>query len=136
MTIRRAETHEFAEIAAIQAACLEAAHWDVAGYLQYDVRVAVAGQIVGFLVSRSVGPGESEILNLAVLPDFRRQGIARELIRSLTTEVPGDLFLEVRESNRAARNLYKSMGFQEVNRRLEYYEFPPEAAIVMKFHSC
>ena len=48
----------------------------------------------------------------------------------------GNFYLEVRESNQAARNLYKSMGFQEVNIRPEYYQFPLEAAIVMKFHSC
>jgi len=46
------------------------------------------------------------------------------------------VFLEVRESNQAARIFYKSMGFQEVSTRREYYEFPSEAAIVMKFHSC
>jgi ribosomal-protein-alanine N-acetyltransferase len=46
------------------------------------------------------------------------------------------VFLEVRESNQAARIFYKSMGFQEVGIRKEYYQAPLEAAIVMKFHSC
>jgi ribosomal protein S18 acetylase RimI-like enzyme len=48
----------------------------------------------------------------------------------------GTVFLEVRESNKAARNLYLSLGFQELGRRPEYYETPLEPAIVMKFHSC
>jgi len=135
--IRRGEAGDLAEIAAIQDASPEAARWDVAGYMQYDLRVAImAGRLAGFLVSRRVDEAESEILNLAVRPEWRRQGAARELIRSLAAEVRGELFLEVRESNEAARNLYKSMGFKEVNRRPEYYDFPPEAAIVMKFHSC
>ncbi len=46
------------------------------------------------------------------------------------------MFLEVRESNIAARNLYKRLGFLEAGRRRDYYPAPPEDAIVMKFHSC
>jgi [ribosomal protein S18]-alanine N-acetyltransferase len=57
-------------------------------------------------------------------------------LRSLMDECRGTVFLEVRESNRAALELYKSSGFQAISRRPGYYEFPPEAAIVMKFHSC
>lgn len=135
--IRSGEAGDLAEIAAIQDASPEAANWNVTAYLRYDLRVAiVAKQIAGFLVSRRVDALESEILNLAVRPEFRRHGVARELVRALVSDTSGDLFLEVRESNHAARNLYNSMGFQEVSRRPSYYEFPPEAAIVMKFHSC
>ena len=135
--IRRGEAGDLAEIAAIQDGSPEAARWDVTGYLQYDLRVAIlGGAVAGFLVSRRVDDAESEILNLAVRAEWRRLGVARELIRSLAAEARGDLFLEVRESNLAARYLYNSMGFKEVSRRPEYYDFPPEAAIVMKFHSC
>ena len=94
-----------------------------------------------------MAPDESELLNLVVAPEFRRKGLARALLQEFLTApaTPGQakacptkssLYLEVRESNQAARNLYKSMGFQEVNIRPEYYQAPPEAAIVMKFHSC
>lgn len=126
-----------AEIAAIQAAAPEAAQWDVFQYMQYDVRVAICqNRVAGFLVWRPVAEKENEILNVAVAPAFRRLGIAQQLINSLLKETAGDVFLEVRESNTAAQNLYKSLNFQYVGRRPEYYEFPPEAAIVMKFHSC
>ena len=81
-------------------------------------------------------PDESELLNLAVAPEFRRKGLARALVQQLLNARGASLYLEVRESNHPARNLYKSMGFQEVNIRPEYYQNPPEAAIVMKFHSC
>jgi ribosomal-protein-alanine N-acetyltransferase len=87
-------------------------------------------------VARRVAPDESELLNLVVAPEFRGKGLARALLQELLTAPAASLYLEVRESNRAARNLYKSMGFQEVNIRPEYYQSPPEAAIVMKFHSC
>jgi ribosomal-protein-alanine N-acetyltransferase len=146
--IRPGRPCDLAEVAAIQAASPESAHWDAADYLQYDFRVCVhGGRVAGFLVARRVAPDESELLNLVVAPEFRRKGLARALLQELLSApaTPGQakacptkssFYLEVRESNQSARNLYKSMGFQEVNIRPEYYQAPPEAAIVMKFHSC
>jgi len=135
--IRRGGPGDLAEVAAIQAASPEAAQWDAADYLRYGFRVAVLGiRVAGFLVSRVLAEGETELLNLAVAPEFRRHGVARKLVESLLEESPGVVFLEVRESNRAARRFYNHMGFQEVSRRSAYYQAPPEAAIVMKFHSC
>jgi ribosomal-protein-alanine N-acetyltransferase len=135
--IRRGEPSDLEEVAAIQEAAPEAARWSVSDYPQYDFRVAVRGcRIAGFLVSRPVAEDEWELLNLAVAPEFRRQGIGRNLLASLLRAAPGAVFLEVRESNRAARNIYKSMGFKEVGLRPGYYENPLEPAIVMKFHSC
>jgi ribosomal-protein-alanine N-acetyltransferase len=135
--IRRGGPGDLAQVAVIQAASPEAAQWNVAGYLQYAFRVSVRGiQVAGFLVSRTLAEGETELLNLAVAPQFRRQGVARKLVESLLAESPGVVYLEVRESNRAARKFYNHMGFQEVSSRPGYYQAPPEAAIVMKFHSC
>jgi ribosomal-protein-alanine acetyltransferase len=135
--IRRGGPGDLAQVAAIQTASPEAAQWDAAGYLLYDFRVSVCGiRVAGFLVSRALVEGETELLNLAVTPEFRRQGVARKLVESLLAESPGVVYLEVRESNRAARKFYDHMGFQEVSSRPGYYQDPPEAAIVMKFHSC
>ena len=135
--IRRGGPGDLTQVAAIQAASPEAAQWDAAGYLLYDFRVSVCGiRVAGFLVSRTLVEGETELLNLAVTPEFRRQGVARKLVKSLLAESPGVVYLEVRESNRAARKFYDHMGFQEVSSRPGYYQDPPEAAIVMKFHSC
>jgi ribosomal-protein-alanine N-acetyltransferase len=135
--IRRGGPEDLAEIAAIQAASPEAPAWNAADYLQYDFLVAVCGtQVVGFLAFRTVAASEREILNLAVAPGSRRQGVARELGKSLLEGFSGSIYLEVREANQAARNLYNSLGFQELSRRTRYYSSPPEAAIVMKFHSC
>ena len=126
-----------AQVANIQAASPEAPHWNVADYLQYDFLVAVReSRVAGFLVSRRLAEGECEILNLAVAPDFRRQGIARDLCRKVLEGFRGAVYLEVRESNQAARDLYESLGFKELDRRYRYYYNPPEDAIVLKFHSC
>jgi ribosomal-protein-alanine N-acetyltransferase len=135
--IRRAGAADLDAIAAIQDAAGEAAQWDVRDYLRYDLRVAVCSeQIAGFLVCRAIDASECEILNLAVAPDFRRRGVGRALVRSLLDEFRGAVFLEVRASNRAAFDLYQSLGFQVLGERPEYYICPLETAIVMKFHSC
>jgi [ribosomal protein S18]-alanine N-acetyltransferase len=128
---------DLSEIAAIQEVCPEAARWRPEDYLNFDFRVCVlGGRIAGFAVSRITAPGERELLNLAVAPEFRRRGVGAALVRPLVTETGDCVFLEVRESNRTARRFYKAQGFQEVGLRPGYYDSPPESAIVMKFHSC
>jgi [ribosomal protein S18]-alanine N-acetyltransferase len=135
--IRRAEPRDLNRIAAIQAASPEAAGWNVADYLRYDSWVAISeDQTAGYLVARTLSEGESEILDLAVAPEFRRRGVARALLQELLARSNHSIFLEVRVSNLAARNLYKVLGFQEIGFRTEYYHLPPESAIVMKLHSC
>src|ERR1700679_3268395 len=95
---------DLAEVAAIQAACPEAAQWKPPDYLAFDFSISVRdGRIAGFAVSRLTGPQERELLNLAVSPEFRRRGVGSELIQSLLTETPICVFLEVRESNHGAR---------------------------------
>lgn len=134
--IRAATAGDLPAIAAIQAASPEAAQWDPASYLERDCNVAsVGGRIVGFLVTREVGPGEREILNLAVGPAERHTGIARRLLGDTLARCKGAWFLEVRASNSAAIRLYQSAGFQRAGRRPDYYYAPPEDAIVMRFHS-
>jgi [ribosomal protein S18]-alanine N-acetyltransferase len=133
---RPGEMRDLDAAAAIQQASPEAAQWNVAAYLTHRFVVAeVAGRVVGFLVGREIDGEESEILNLAVLPEFRRQGIAQSLLQMFLTGKKGVIFLEVRESNQAARKLYKSLGFQEVGVRREYYQGSLESGIVMKLHS-
>jgi [ribosomal protein S18]-alanine N-acetyltransferase len=135
--IRPAEPGDLREVAAIQAASPEAAHWNITDYLQHDFRVAAHGiHLQGFLVARQVAEGEYELLNVAVLPEFRRQGVGRALVESLLNSCQGTVYLEVRASNRAAQEFYKGLGFEELSTRPAYYDSPPEAAIVMKFHSC
>ena len=94
------------------------------------------GLLAGYLIWRHAGPGERELLMIETAADFRRQGVARALVRKFKERSAGDLFLEVRPSNAAARELYCSEGFTEIGRRREYYVEPVEDAIVLKFRSC
>jgi ribosomal-protein-alanine N-acetyltransferase len=114
-----------------------AAQWPARHVLIHECHVISRGGVVaGFIVSRQVGPAESEILNLAVAPEFRRQGLGRRLIRHVLDLRPGRYCLEVRESNHGARAFYESLGFRVAGRRPTYYDNPPEAAIVMASESC
>ena len=136
-TVRLGVSVDLPAVAAIQQACPEAAQWAIADYLDQEFLVAiVANSIAGFLVCRTVAPGEKEILNLAVAPDSRRHGVARALLNAALAAFRGAVFLEVRESNRTAQEFYNAMHFKAVSRRPNYYDSPPDAAIVMKFHSC
>ena len=130
--IRDATSEDLPAIAAIQGP----SGWEPKSYLSYTCRVFVnEGKINGFLVSRETGPGEREILNLAVDLAQRRHGVGRKLMEEELQRPAKRWFLEVRESNQAAINLYWSVGFRPAGRRADYYSDPPESAIVMRFLS-
>ena len=79
----------------------------------------------GFILIRQVAD-EAEILTLTVRPEYRRRGLAEGLLDHLKAQLQdtGDtqkIFLEVREDNRAARALYRKLGFGEIGRRKNYY---------------
>lgn len=78
---------------------------------------------------------EGCILNIAVRPDCRRQGIASRLLEVFLNFARGNrlafLTLEVRASNEAAIALYERWGFAEAGRRRNYYEHPREDAVIM-----
>lgn len=76
---------------------------------------------------------EVQITNIAVLPEYRRKGIAGELIDKML-ELCADMqriVLEVRESNVPAIDLYKKFGFYEAGIRKRFYHSPVEDGIVM-----
>ena len=76
------------------------------------------------------------MMNIAVHPDFRRQGVARALILALIGELKKRgsrcLTLEVRASNDSARTLYESLGFAHVGTRRNYYQNPKEDALILR----
>lgn len=78
---------------------------------------------------------EGYISNVAVSPDFRRQGIGAALIAELTRRAGrlelAFLTLEARASNAPAIRLYEKMGFRQVGRRKRYYQRPEEDAVLM-----
>jgi [ribosomal protein S18]-alanine N-acetyltransferase len=134
--IRAATEQDLPAISEIQASAPEASQWNPRDYLAYECRVAERDNLVlGFLVVRAVAEREWEILNLAVAPAVRRQGVGRQLLSDVLERHTGECFLEVRESNESARRFYEQLGFKTVTRRLQYYANPPETAIVMKLYS-
>jgi ribosomal-protein-alanine N-acetyltransferase len=133
IVIRPAHSGDCERIAAIQKASPEGAQWQPGAYLAFECTAAeVAGHLAGFLAVRRTAPGEAEILNLAVAPEYRRQGVARALLEEFLNNHRGECFLEVRASNRAALALYQSFRFERVGLRPNYYSHPPESAIVMR----
>ena len=99
-----------------------------------DSRCTVAVEderIVGFLAFEQI-LDEGSIVEVAVHPDHRRQGIARELIGSAMNDNSlKEIYLEVRESNTPAIRLYESLGFERVGVRKGYYDSPKEDAVLM-----
>ena len=136
VSIRLASEEDLEAIAEIQAASHQASRWPPEDYLAYRCIVAeLDGRVAGFLVSRQTGPGEREVLNLAVDPPSRRKGVARALLAHELHSTRGEWFLELRYSNIKALKLYQSIGFKEVATRNNYYSDPPESAIVMRIFS-
>ena len=78
---------------------------------------------------------EGYITNVAVFPEYRRQGIAAQIIKVFCDFAQGNhlafLTLEVRPTNKAAIELYRSFGFEEVGRRKNYYDLPKEDALIL-----
>jgi ribosomal-protein-alanine N-acetyltransferase len=91
---------------------------------------SVIGYIVYWLIE-----DEMHILNLAVAPQFRRQGIARQLVLDAVKRAYAKggrrAFLEVRASNTAAQKLYSDLGFTGSFIRRDYYNSPTENAVIM-----
>jgi [ribosomal protein S18]-alanine N-acetyltransferase len=94
-----------------------------------------ATTLLGYVLALVLGE-EAEIADLAVAPEARRRGIGRLLLErvleDLETRGVGEVYLEVRESNLAARALYASLGFTAVGRRVGYYRQPTEDALLLK----
>lgn len=93
------------------------------------------GRLLGYVVAL-VMADEGEIADLAVVPEARRRGVARLLLERMTGELVREgvraLYLEVRDSNAAARALYGALGFTQVGRRRGYYQLPTEDALLLR----
>jgi len=96
---------------------------------------AAGSHILGFLVARHLAP-EWELENIVVAPPARRKSIGTCLLDALLAAAretnSNAVFLEVRESNAAARTLYEKAGFQQSDRRKSYYTNPPEDAVLYR----
>ena len=98
--------------------------------------VAVEGErVAGYIGSQTV-MDETDMMNVAVHPDYRKQGVATALIVGLVEELRKQeshcLTLEVRASNESAIRLYRKLDFQQVGCRKNYYRNPREDALILR----
>ena len=95
---------------------------------------SVSGRVLGY-AGLMVVADEGYITNVAVFPEYRRQGIAAQILQVFVQFVEANrlafLTLEVRPSNAAAIALYQGFGFEEVGRRKNYYDLPKEDALIL-----
>lgn len=118
--------------------------WDISSF-KYELRhksailkVAVFGsRIIAYVCIRTI-LDITYVLNLVVIPNFRRMGIGTRLLqdglRELTGLRPdtGLILLEVRKSNTPAIKLYEKSGFKIRGKRAGYYQKPNEDAVIME----
>ena len=97
--------------------------------------IEAAEKVVGFLIGRQTIE-EAEVLNLAVAPGNRREGLGGALLQAAIEKFQARgvsrVYLEVRESNLAGIAFYEKHGFSAAGRREGYYRDPVETAIVMQ----
>ena len=92
------------------------------------------GSLAGYAIFHLMG-GDSELLSIAVAPQFQRQGLASRLLTAglnKLTSLGDACFLEVRQGNSPARTLYEKHGFVEYGERKKYYD-DGETAILYKW---
>ena len=141
LEIRQAKLYDVPAMARIERDSFEAP-WsadeitrDVTAGGNVYVAVALADEErAGYAEIRMI-VGEGQIYNIAIAPEFRREGIGEALLRHLIDKADADgcklVTLEVRSGNEAAMELYKKLGFREVGRRRGYYAKGGEDAILM-----
>ena len=111
---------------------------DIFGYICSEggmcYTASADGRVIAYVIGRVIAP-EGEIYRIATHPAYRRRGIAYRLLDYAVKCEKGRglevLFLEVRASNTAAKNLYKSYGFRDMGVRKNYYKDPVEDAVLM-----
>lgn len=93
------------------------------------------GVVAGYVGSQSV-LGEADMMNIAVHPDYRRNGVGRRLVTELIAQLKEQgshiLVLEVRASNEPAISLYHQLGFHQIGCRPNYYSQPREDALILR----
>ena len=133
------ETH-IAQITALEEVCFSdpwssaSIRYELTNPLSLWLVAMEEDRVVGYIGSQTV-LGESDVMNVAVAPDCRRQGIGDRLVKNLIERLKEDgvykLTLEVRVSNTPAISLYEKLGFSVLGRRPNYYSHPKEDAWIM-----
>jgi [ribosomal protein S18]-alanine N-acetyltransferase len=150
VNIRLASPGDISFMMDLERASSSAAHWTEEQYRQAvqstgsakrlvlvteESSAKAISRILGFLVALHVA-SEWELENIVVAATERRRGLGKRLLEALLARAretkSESVFLEVRESNSAARGLYEKAGFQQMGRRTAYYSNPPEDAVLYR----
>src|SRR5262245_34305980 len=149
ITVRHARSEDIPRMMEIAVHAATAALWTERAYAEFFASdpgdssrpvilvIQENDKVAGFLAARQVAGDEWEIENLAVSGSARRRGLGSRLLGEFLNLVRdrggSEIYLEVRESNRAARKLYEKWAFVEAGIRKSYYHNPPEDALVLRF---
>ena len=131
-----------AQVAQLEKICFGSAAWSensITSELDNELALWIvaedAGKVLGYVGSQTVC-NETDMMNVAVSPEYRRQGIAEALVTDLVEKLrkreSHSLTLEVRASNDPAIGLYEKLGFAQVGRRKNYYRNPREDALILR----
>ena len=141
VTVRSMRPADLAEVMAIERRSFTAP-WEEStfrGLMRRPTASLLVAEREGEVVAYSVtwfAADEAELGDIAVLPESRGGGLGRRMLEEAVAACrkrgTRSLFLEVREANRVARQLYHSAGFEVVGVRKQYYNEPVEDAIVMR----
>ena len=136
VTVEKMNESHLDDVAEIENACF--AHpWsrkDLEAQLSIDtshfIVASLNGRAVGYM-GLQIFSGEGYVTNVAVLPEYRRRGIAEALIAAQMKNDMRFITLEVRKSNAAAIALYEKMVYKNIGIRKNFYEKPVEDAVIM-----
>lgn len=144
LSIRSAASADLPAMMLLEKHAATAAHWTAQQYEalfrghspeRRALIIEDESGLQGFVIARVVDR-EWEIENIAVAGPARRRGLGTRLLGELLDQARGRgadaVFLEVRESNRAARALYEKWAFLESGRRPGYYKDPEEDALLYR----
>lgn len=134
------DTAVFEKLSALDKKCIGADGWSAESFrseVRKDNGIVLCftdGNNIIALLSGYSAEGEGDITSVAVDENFRRMGLAQRLIAEFEKILPENtenIFLEVRESNSPAINLYTKCGFEKLSLRKNFYSNPRENAVVM-----
>jgi ribosomal-protein-alanine N-acetyltransferase len=142
MRVRPGTPEDIPSLIGLERQSVSAAHWSDDSYRQvFEQGIAVRivlvmddeGPVLGFLIARITGE-ECELENIVVASSSQRCGVGSKLMQELIGVARGQgatrVFLEVRESNVAARRLYERCGFIISGHRKSYFADPGEDAVL------
>jgi ribosomal-protein-alanine N-acetyltransferase len=138
--IREINFNDLDEVAEIEKICFslpwskELLSQELLNDMAYYQCALINGKVVGYMGMWKICD-EGHITNVAVLPEYRKKGIASTLISKMIevcecSEIY-NITLEARESNIEAINLYEKFGFESAGKRPNYYNKPNESAVIM-----